>query len=129
MEIFDLRRRCVLATRLNRAVLCASITACALLAATARAQDAEATGAPDAAQNQDVSDAKAAEIAAAENAALEAQLEQAGATIREINVTVDNVFDPSNPKEDKPVYRWANNVHARTHDSVIGSALLFKVGD
>ena len=62
-------------------------------------------------------------------AALDAQLEQAGATIRAINVTVDNVFDPSNPKEDKALYRWANKVHVRTHDSVIESALLFRVGD
>ena len=62
-------------------------------------------------------------------AALDAQLEQAGATIRAITVTVDNVFDPSNPKEDKALYRWANKVHVRTHDPVIESALLFQVGD
>ena len=62
-------------------------------------------------------------------AALDAQLEQAGVTIREINLTVDNVFDPSNPKEDKALYRWANKVHVRTHDPVIESALLFGVGD
>ena len=60
---------------------------------------------------------------------LDAQLEQAGATIRAIYVTVDNVFDPNNPDEDKALYRWANNVHVRTRDSVIESILLFELGD
>ena len=92
-----------------------SMTASALLAATAQGQDAEGSAAP--------------EPTPSENAARDAQLEQAGATIRAINVTVDNVFDPSNPKEDKPLYRWANKVHFPTHDSVIESALLFDVGD
>jgi hypothetical protein len=31
--------------------------------------------------------------------------------------------------EDKPLYRWANKVHFRTHDPVVESALLFEVGD
>ena len=107
------------------------MTACALLAATAaaQAQDAEESASPDAALNQDVTDAEATRAAAAETAALEAQLELAGATIREVNVTVDNVFNPDNPKENKPLYRWANKVHVPTHDPVIESALLFKVGD
>ena len=56
-------------------------------------------------------------------------LEQAGATIRTINITVDNVFDPSNPEEDKKLYRWANRVHVRTRDSVIQDILLFAPGD
>ena len=43
-----------------------------------------------------------------------AQLEAAGATIRAIYFTVDNVFDPSNPDEDKKLYRWANK-RARAH--------------
>jgi hypothetical protein len=62
-------------------------------------------------------------------AIVDAELEQAGATIRAINVTVDNVFDPSNPKEDKALYRWANNVHVRTRVPVIENALLFQGGD
>jgi outer membrane protein assembly factor BamA len=56
-------------------------------------------------------------------------LERAGATIRTIHVTVDNVFDPSNPEEDKKLYRWANKVHVRTRDSVIQDILLFAPGD
>jgi hypothetical protein len=56
-------------------------------------------------------------------------LERAGATIRAIHVTVDNVFDPSNPEEDKKLYRWANSVHVRTRDSVVHDILLFAPGD
>ena len=57
------------------------------------------------------------------------QLERAGATIRAINITVDNIFDTSNPDEDKALYRWANNVHIRTRPEVIEDILLFKIGD
>jgi hypothetical protein len=56
-------------------------------------------------------------------------LEQAGATIRAIYVTVDNIFDPNNPDEDKALYRWANKVHVRTRESVIRDVLLFGPGD
>jgi hypothetical protein len=58
-----------------------------------------------------------------------AELERLNATIRAINVTVDNVFDPSNPDEDKKLYRWANRVHILTRESVVESVLLFQVGD
>jgi hypothetical protein len=43
-----------------------------------------------------------------------AELEARGAVIRDIAITVDNVFDTSNPEEDKKLYRWANRVHVRT---------------
>jgi hemolysin activation/secretion protein len=55
--------------------------------------------------------------------------EQSRATIRAIHVTVDNIFDPTNPEEDKPLYRWANRVHVRTRQAVIEDMLFFKVGD
>jgi hypothetical protein len=58
-----------------------------------------------------------------------AELERVGATIRAINITVDNVFDPSNPEEDKKLYRWANRVHIRTRPGAIQSTLLFAVGE
>jgi hypothetical protein len=58
-----------------------------------------------------------------------ARLERAGATIRAINVTVDNVFDPNDPEEDKKLYRWANKVHVRTRPKVVEAVLLFKIGD
>jgi hypothetical protein len=59
----------------------------------------------------------------------EAELERVGATIREIHITVDNVFDPSKPEEDKKLYHFANRVHIRTRPEVIYNALLFKEGD
>jgi hypothetical protein len=58
-----------------------------------------------------------------------AALEEAGATIRAIHVSVDNVFDPSNPDEDKKLYRWANRVHVLTRESVVQDILLFGPGD
>ncbi len=58
-----------------------------------------------------------------------AQLQEAGATIRAIYVTVDNVFDPSNPDEDKALYRWANSVHVLTRDKAVQDILLFAPGD
>jgi outer membrane protein assembly factor BamA len=57
------------------------------------------------------------------------ELERRGATIRAIAIIVDNVFDPSKPDENKALYRWANRVHIRTHESVIADMLLFDVGD
>src|SRR5262245_11643774 len=59
-----------------------------------------------------------------------AELERRGATIRAINIIVDNVFDPEgNPEENKALYRFANRVHVRTRPEVIVTALLFKSGD
>jgi hypothetical protein len=57
------------------------------------------------------------------------RLEQAGATIRAIHITVDNVFDPNDPDEDKKLYRWANRVHVLTRDEVLEDILLFAPGD
>ena len=90
----------------------------------AHGQSAEGSAAPDTGQHQEVT-----EPTALDKAAFEAQLERAGATIDSIDVRVDNVFDPSDPQEDKPIYRWANKMHVRTRDSVVDSALLFRVGD
>ena len=63
------------------------------------------------------------------NTALRTRLEAAGATIRSIRIVVENVFDPNNPEEDKRLYRWANNVHVPTRESVIEDILLFRAGD
>jgi hypothetical protein len=65
----------------------------------------------------------------AAEAVASAELERRGATVRAINVIVDNVFDPSNPEEDKALYRWANRMHIRTRADAIETALLFQVGD
>lgn len=108
----------------RRAARCTAGFALSLLVAAAQGQVAENSELRAAGQHPGVM-----APAARDTASLEAQLVQAGATIGAINVTVDNVFDPDNPKENKPLYRWANKVHVRTHDSVVESALLFEVGD
>jgi hypothetical protein len=66
---------------------------------------------------------------AAAPTALRADLERRGATIRAVNVIVDDVFDPNDPKEDKSLYRLANRLHLTTRPSVIDSALLFHSGE
>ncbi|MDX1563700.1 MAG: hypothetical protein R3305_12285, partial [Gammaproteobacteria bacterium] len=56
-------------------------------------------------------------------------LESGGATIGRINLQIDNVFDLSDPAEDKPLYRWANRVHVKTRPSVVEDILLFEQGE
>lgn len=58
-----------------------------------------------------------------------AELEAAGATIGEIRVIPQEIFDTSDPKEDKLLFRWANALHIQTRPSVIQRALLFKSGE
>lgn len=58
-----------------------------------------------------------------------AELEAAGATIGEIRVIPQEIFDTSDPKEDKLLFRWANALHIQTRPGVIQRALLFKSGD
>jgi hypothetical protein len=58
-----------------------------------------------------------------------AALERLGASIGRVNIIIDNVFDPSNPAEDKRLYRWANRVHIKTRRSVVENILLFEAGE
>jgi hypothetical protein len=58
-----------------------------------------------------------------------AELERRGATIRAVNITTNNIFDTSNPKEDKRLYHLANRLHIRTRSSVIDNVLLFHEGE
>lgn len=60
---------------------------------------------------------------------LRMRLEERGATIGTVTVIVDNVFDPTNPGEDRKLYHWANRVHVRTRPYVIENILLFREGD
>jgi hypothetical protein len=57
------------------------------------------------------------------------QLEAAGVRIGAITIQVDDVFDPSNPKESGAAYRAANYLHINTRDSTVRPQLLFKSGD
>ena len=69
-------------------------------------------------------------------AAIEAQnlpslseLEERGVTIGRVNVRIDNVFDTTDPAENKRLYRWANRVHLTTRPSVVEDVILFESGD
>ena len=59
----------------------------------------------------------------------EAELEQRGVRIGTVNVTVENVFNLSDPAEDKRLYRLANRIHVTTRETVVRSILLFESGD
>lgn len=56
-------------------------------------------------------------------------LEAAGAIIGDIVLEKRNIFDLSNPKENKWLYRWANRLHVVTRDHVIRNQVLFEEGD
>jgi len=58
-----------------------------------------------------------------------AELEAAGARIREIRISSGDIFDLTNPKEGKWFFRVANRLHIQTRPSVIERQLLFKPGD
>jgi len=58
-----------------------------------------------------------------------AELQEAGATIGEIRVVTDDVFDTDDPKENNFLFRTANALHIRTRPYVIQRTLLFKNGD
>jgi len=58
-----------------------------------------------------------------------AALEAAGARIGEIRIVTQDIFDTTDPKEDKLLFRWANALHIQTRPGVIERALLFKTGD
>jgi hypothetical protein len=57
------------------------------------------------------------------------ELESAGATIGIVSVRPQEIFDTSDPEENKLLFRWANALHVRTRPFVIERALLFKSGD
>jgi hemolysin activation/secretion protein len=57
------------------------------------------------------------------------ELQAAGATIGEIRIVVGNIFDTSDPREDKALFRGANSLHIATRPGVIERRLLFKRGD
>jgi hypothetical protein len=56
-------------------------------------------------------------------------LEAAGAVIGTVVLEKRNIFDLSNPKENKWLYRWANRLHVITRDHVIRNQILFEQGE
>jgi hypothetical protein len=59
----------------------------------------------------------------------DAQLEAAHAVIGKIDIDPRNIFDESDPRENKGLYRLANRLHVRTKAATIRAQLLFKSGD
>jgi hypothetical protein len=59
----------------------------------------------------------------------DAELESSGAVFGEIRVDNKNIFDKSDPKDNKALFRLANKLHIQTRQSVIRHQLLFRVGD
>jgi hypothetical protein len=56
-------------------------------------------------------------------------LEAAHARIGTISIQVHQIFDTSDPREDKWLYREANRWHYRTRDSAVRAQLLFRSGE
>lgn len=59
----------------------------------------------------------------------DAELEANDAVIGRVIVERREIFDTSDPEEDKALYRLANRLHIQTRKSVIESQLLFEPGD
>lgn len=58
-----------------------------------------------------------------------AELEAAGATVGEIRVLPQEIFDTSDPAENYALFRLANRLHVPTHEGVIRRAILFRSGE
>jgi hypothetical protein len=58
-----------------------------------------------------------------------AALEAAGATIGQITIRAEDIFDPSAPEEDVALFRLANRLHKQTRPAVIERSLLFRTGE
>lgn len=58
-----------------------------------------------------------------------AELERRQARIGRVDVYVQNIFDTSDPREDKLLYRAANRLHYQTRESTVRAQLLFGGGD
>lgn len=56
-------------------------------------------------------------------------LEAAGARVGAIRIVAQDIFDTSDPQENRLLFRWANRLHIQTRSGVIERALLFKTGD
>ncbi|MGH8209511.1 MAG: hypothetical protein ACRETD_02155, partial [Steroidobacteraceae bacterium] len=59
----------------------------------------------------------------------DAELESSGALFGEIRIDNKDVFDKSDPKDNKALFRLADKLHIRTRQSVIRHQLLFRSGE
>jgi hypothetical protein len=65
---------------------------------------------------------------AAESIPSDAELEKSGAVFGEIRIDNQNIFDRRNPKDNKPLFRLADDLHIKTRPGVIRRQLLFRPG-
>jgi hypothetical protein len=59
----------------------------------------------------------------------DSSLEEMSARIGEVRIRVVDVFDESDPSEDRQIFRFVNRLHRKTRDWVIREQLLFESGD
>lgn len=59
----------------------------------------------------------------------DATLESSGAVIGEVRLVRVNVFDPTIPEENIPLFRFINRIHIVSRESTIATQLLFRPGD
>ena len=52
-------------------------------------------------------------------------LEGLGVRIGQIDIVVEDIFDPANPAEDAAPYRLANKLHINTREDAVCSQVLF----
>lgn len=57
------------------------------------------------------------------------ELQARGATIGAVEVHVQNIFDLSDPRENRFLYRAANHLHYRTREATVREQLLFASGE
>lgn len=57
------------------------------------------------------------------------ELESRGAVVGHIDVTVDDIFDEEDPRENRVLYRLANRLHLDTRDTTVLSQVLLQPGE
>lgn len=57
------------------------------------------------------------------------ELERRGALVNHIDVAVDDIFDESDPRENRALYRLANKLHLDTREATVRSQVLLQPGD
>jgi outer membrane protein assembly factor BamA len=58
-----------------------------------------------------------------------AELERRGAIVGRLEVAVDDIFNEADPREDRFLYRLANDLHRDTRDSTVLAQVLLKSGE
>ncbi len=59
----------------------------------------------------------------------DASLMAAGVKIGQVRIRINDIFDASNPKENKRLFRLVNRLHVDTKPQVVRNLLLFRTGD